>query len=108
MGCLRIPKPELMRIFLRGRETSVTTFEEFDASLFSTVSRLVFSGFFNTTLSVRVSFDFGGFVVFIRLLLVVPMVLNWACVGMARNMAQTDDRMSLLVFMLQRYDTILE
>ena len=81
---------------------------ELDASRLSFVSRLVSSGLFNTTVSVRVSFDFGGFTVLICLLLVVPMVLNWACVGMARNMAQTDDRMSLLVFMLQRYDTILE
>lgn len=83
-------------MFFRGGETSVS------------VSGIVCSVSSDTMLSVGVSFDFDGFTVFIRLLLVVPMVLNWACVGMARNMAQTDDRMSLLVFMLQRYDTILE
>ena len=80
---------------------------ELDASRLSFVSRLVSSGLFNTTVSVRVSFDFGGLIVFILLLLVMPIVLNWACAGMVWSNAQTVERKSMLVFMPQRYGTIL-
>ena len=78
---------------------------ELDVSRLSFVPRLVCSGLFNSKQSVRVSFDYSGLIVFIRLLLVMLIVLNWACAGMVWSNAQTVERKSMLVFMPQRYDT---
>ena len=54
-----------------------------------------------TMLSVKASCDFDGFVVFIRLLLTVPIVLNWACNGKLSKKAKAVKVMSLVVFILQ-------
>jgi hypothetical protein len=54
-----------------------------------------------TMLSAEASCDFGGFVVLIRLVLIVPIVLNWACNGKLSKKTKTVKGMSLVVFILQ-------
>ena len=111
MGCFRIPKPEPMRMFFRGRDMSgavlLLSNVELDAWCVTVLSIGCGAGLFVSVLSVRVSFDFGGLIVFILLLLVMPIVLNWACAGMVWSNAQTVERKSMLVFMPQRYGIIL-
>ena len=46
-------------------------------------------------------YHFDEFVVLIRLLLIMPIVLNWACNGMFSQKARAVKVMSLVVFMLQ-------
>lgn len=55
-----------------------------------------------TILSVRASFSFDGFPVFICFLSIEPIVLNWACNGMFRQKKEAVKEMSLIVFMRQR------
>ena len=67
-------------MFFRGGDISgavlLLSHVDLDASCVTVLFIGCGAGLFASVLSVRVSFDFGGLIVFILLLLVMPIVLN--------------------------------